>query len=174
VIRSKPEAVSWSDDPAHPDPASYQAERRALQLAYRDKRRNEQRRPELKIERLRDELALRAWNGLKPRAKKSAASFKEYWARAALACLPCFLRRGKSAQIDRLEAYPTLAIPLGGTPSRSSCAPHRGLERYAGLRLFATLVPQPVLAGRLANGSAPRRSRVAQASGRRRCRRRAG
>jgi hypothetical protein len=29
------------NDPAHPDPASYQAERRALQLNYRDKRRND-------------------------------------------------------------------------------------------------------------------------------------
>ena len=54
------------NDPAHPDPASYQAERRALQLNYRDKRRNDghlyydatgDTDPELKVERLRDELA---------------------------------------------------------------------------------------------------------------------
>jgi tetratricopeptide (TPR) repeat protein len=51
---------------AHPDPASYQAERRALQLTYRDKRRNDghlyydatgDTDLELKVERLRDELA---------------------------------------------------------------------------------------------------------------------
>ena len=54
------------NDPAHPDPASYQAERRALQLAYSDKRRNDghlyhdvtsDADLELKVERLRDELA---------------------------------------------------------------------------------------------------------------------
>jgi tetratricopeptide (TPR) repeat protein len=54
------------NDPAHPDPASYQAERRALQLNYRDKRRNDghlyydatgDTDLELKVERLRDELA---------------------------------------------------------------------------------------------------------------------
>ena len=54
------------NDPAHPDPASYQAERRALQLAYRDKRRNDghlyydatgDTDLDLKVERLRDELA---------------------------------------------------------------------------------------------------------------------
>jgi tetratricopeptide (TPR) repeat protein len=54
------------NDPAHPDPASYQAERRALQLTYRDKRRNDghlyydatsDAELELKVERLRDELA---------------------------------------------------------------------------------------------------------------------
>jgi NADH:ubiquinone oxidoreductase subunit E len=54
------------NDPAHPDPASYQAERRALQLTYRDKRRNDghlyydatsDADLELKVERLRDELA---------------------------------------------------------------------------------------------------------------------
>src|SRR6266481_7183700 len=53
------------NDPAHPDPA-YQAERRALQLTYRDKRRNDgplyfdatgDAELELKVERLRDELA---------------------------------------------------------------------------------------------------------------------
>ena len=54
------------NDPAHPDPASYQAERRALQLTYRDKRRNDghlyydatsDADLELKVERLHDELA---------------------------------------------------------------------------------------------------------------------
>jgi hypothetical protein len=54
------------NDPAHPDPAAYQAERRALQLAYRDQRRNDghlyydltsDADLELKVERLRDELA---------------------------------------------------------------------------------------------------------------------
>jgi tetratricopeptide (TPR) repeat protein len=54
------------NDPAHPDPASYQVERRALQLNYRDKRRNDghlyydatgDTDLELKVERLRDELA---------------------------------------------------------------------------------------------------------------------
>src|SRR5580700_5763174 len=54
------------NDPAHPIPASYQAERRALQLNYRDKRRNDghlyydatgDTDLELKVERLRDELA---------------------------------------------------------------------------------------------------------------------
>ena len=54
------------NDPAHPDPASYQAERRVLQLNYRDKRRNDghlyydatgDTDLELKVERLRDELA---------------------------------------------------------------------------------------------------------------------
>ena len=58
--------LPFPDDPAHPDPASYQAERRALQLAYRDKRRNDghlyydatsDADLELKVERLRDELA---------------------------------------------------------------------------------------------------------------------
>jgi hypothetical protein len=53
-------------DPAHPDPASYKAERHALQLAYRDKRRNDghlyydatgDTDLDLKVERLRDELA---------------------------------------------------------------------------------------------------------------------
>jgi tetratricopeptide (TPR) repeat protein len=54
------------NDPAHPDPASYQAERRDLQLAYSDKRRNDghlyydatgDTDLDLKVERLRDELA---------------------------------------------------------------------------------------------------------------------
>src|SRR4029077_6939056 len=54
------------NDPAHPDPAGYQAERRALQLIYRDKRRNDghlyydatsDADLELKVERRRDELA---------------------------------------------------------------------------------------------------------------------
>src|SRR5271165_4837434 len=54
------------NDPARPDPVSYQAERRALQLAYRDKRRNDghlyydvtgDTDLDLKVERLRDELA---------------------------------------------------------------------------------------------------------------------
>src|SRR5271165_1330606 len=54
------------NDPAHPDPASYRAERRALQLAYSDKRRNDghlyydatsDTDLDLKVERLRDELA---------------------------------------------------------------------------------------------------------------------
>src|SRR4029077_14051513 len=54
------------NDPAQPDPASYQAERRALQLNYRDKRRTDghlyydatgDTDLELRVERLRDELA---------------------------------------------------------------------------------------------------------------------
>jgi Domain of unknown function (DUF4062) len=54
------------NDPAHPDPVCYQAERRALQLNYRDKQRNDghlyydttgDTDLELKVERLRDELA---------------------------------------------------------------------------------------------------------------------
>ena len=58
--------IPFSNDPAHPDPASYQAERRALQLTYRDKRRNDghvyydaisDADLELKVERLHDELA---------------------------------------------------------------------------------------------------------------------
>ena len=61
-----PERLDLPNDPAHSDPAGYQAERRALQLAYRDKRRNDghlyydaknDTDLELKIERLRDELA---------------------------------------------------------------------------------------------------------------------
>jgi tetratricopeptide (TPR) repeat protein len=53
-------------DPAHPDPAGYQAERRALQVAYRDKLRNgehvryepsDDAKLELTIERLHDEFA---------------------------------------------------------------------------------------------------------------------
>jgi hypothetical protein len=54
------------NDPAHPDPASYQAERRALQFTYRHERRNDghvyydaisDADLELKVERLRDEFA---------------------------------------------------------------------------------------------------------------------
>src|SRR4029077_3959500 len=54
------------NDPAHPDPAGYQAQRRAMQLTYGDKRRNDghlyydatsDADLELKVERLRDELA---------------------------------------------------------------------------------------------------------------------
>lgn len=53
-------------DPAHPDPADYQAERRALQLAYREARKKDghlyhtvgsDTDLELKVERLRNELA---------------------------------------------------------------------------------------------------------------------
>src|SRR5580692_7029733 len=60
------ERLDLPNDPAHPDPASYQAERRALQLTYRDKRRNDghlyydatsDAELELRVERLRDELA---------------------------------------------------------------------------------------------------------------------
>ena len=60
------ERLDLPKDPAHPDPAAYQAERRALQLTYRDKRRNDghlyydatsDAELELKVERLRDELA---------------------------------------------------------------------------------------------------------------------
>jgi len=60
------ERLDLPKDPAHPDPGGYQAERRALQLTYRDKRRNDghlyfdvtsDAELELKVERLRDELA---------------------------------------------------------------------------------------------------------------------
>jgi NADH:ubiquinone oxidoreductase subunit E len=60
------ERLDLSNDSTHPDPAGYQAERRALQLTYRDKRRNDghlyydatgDADLELKVERLRDELA---------------------------------------------------------------------------------------------------------------------
>jgi hypothetical protein len=60
------ERLDLPHDPTHPDPASYQAERRVLQLTYRDKRRNDghfyydatsDTELELKVERLRDELA---------------------------------------------------------------------------------------------------------------------
>jgi hypothetical protein len=53
-------------DPAHPDPAGYQTERRALQLTYRDERQknghlyhvaSSDTDLDLKVERLRDELA---------------------------------------------------------------------------------------------------------------------
>jgi hypothetical protein len=64
------ERLDLPNDPAHPDPAGYQAERRALQLTYRDKRRNDghlyydatsDADLELKVERLRDELAELRW-----------------------------------------------------------------------------------------------------------------
>ena len=60
------ERLDLPNDPTHPDPAGYQAERRALQLTYRDKRRKDghlyydatsDTDLELKVERLRDELA---------------------------------------------------------------------------------------------------------------------
>jgi hypothetical protein len=60
------ERLDLPNDPAHPDHAGYQAERRALQLTYRDKRRNDghlyydatsDAELKLKVERLRDELA---------------------------------------------------------------------------------------------------------------------
>ena len=60
------EGLDLTSDPAHPDPAAYQAERRALQLTYRDKRRNDghvyydptnDAELQLKVALLRDELA---------------------------------------------------------------------------------------------------------------------
>src|SRR5262249_7313182 len=60
------ERLDLPSDPAHPDPAGYQAERRALQLAYCDKRKKDghlyyvatsDADLDLKVERLRDELA---------------------------------------------------------------------------------------------------------------------
>src|SRR5271165_7627357 len=80
------------NDPAHPDPASYRAERRALQLAYSDKRRNDghlyydatsDTDLDLKVERLRDDLAeLRraseAWQ------KKLLAGQEELLSRSAI------------------------------------------------------------------------------------------
>jgi Domain of unknown function (DUF4062) len=60
------ERLDLPNDPTHPDPVGYQAERRALQLSYNDKRRNDghlyyeatgDTDLELKVERLRDELA---------------------------------------------------------------------------------------------------------------------
>jgi tetratricopeptide (TPR) repeat protein len=60
------ERLDLPNGPAHPDPAGYQAERRALQLAYREKRREDghiyydtigDTDLDLKVERLRDELA---------------------------------------------------------------------------------------------------------------------
>jgi hypothetical protein len=60
------ERLDLPNDPADPEPAAYQAERRALQQAYRDKRRNDghlyydaisDTDLDLKVERLRDELA---------------------------------------------------------------------------------------------------------------------
>jgi len=59
------ERLDLPNDPAHPDPAGYQAERRALQLAYCDQRKKDGHLYydatsdpdlELKVERLRDEL----------------------------------------------------------------------------------------------------------------------
>ena len=60
------ERLDLPNDPAHPDPPGCQAERHALQLAYCDKRRNDghiyydvtsDADLDLKVERLRDELA---------------------------------------------------------------------------------------------------------------------
>src|SRR5215469_2494739 len=60
------EGLDLPSDPAHPDPAGYQAERRSLQLAYRAQRQKDGHlyyEPtsdtdlELKVERLRNELA---------------------------------------------------------------------------------------------------------------------
>ena len=60
------ERLDLPNDPTHPDPSGYQAERRALQLVYRDKRRNDGHLYydaisdvdlDLHVERLRDELA---------------------------------------------------------------------------------------------------------------------
>jgi len=60
------ERLDLPSDPAHPDPACYQAERRALQLAYCDERKKDghlyhiatsDADLDLKVERLRDELA---------------------------------------------------------------------------------------------------------------------
>ena len=65
--RSKPlEQFDLPHDPAHPDPAGYQAERRALQEAWRERLKNDAHlfhaagsdaELELKVERLRDEFA---------------------------------------------------------------------------------------------------------------------
>jgi tetratricopeptide (TPR) repeat protein len=60
------ERLDLPNDPAHPDPTGYQADRRALQLAYCDERKKDghlyhtatsDTDLELKVERLRDELA---------------------------------------------------------------------------------------------------------------------
>src|SRR6516225_1278546 len=60
------ERLDLPSDSAHPDPASYQAERRSLQLAYCDERKKDghlyydatsDTELELKVERLRDQLA---------------------------------------------------------------------------------------------------------------------
>ena len=60
------ERLDLPHDPSHPDPAGYQAERRALQLAYSDQRQKDghlyhtatsDTDLDLKVERLRDELA---------------------------------------------------------------------------------------------------------------------
>src|SRR6201982_3502104 len=60
------ESLDLPNDLTHPNPAAYQTERRTLQLTYRDKRRNDghlyydatsDTDLDLKVERLRDELA---------------------------------------------------------------------------------------------------------------------
>jgi Domain of unknown function (DUF4062) len=60
------ERLDLPNDPTHPDPVGYQAERRALQLSYHDKRQSDghvyyeaisDTDLELKVERLHDELA---------------------------------------------------------------------------------------------------------------------
>jgi uncharacterized protein DUF4062 len=86
------ERLDLPNDPVHPDPTGYQAEHRALQLIYRDKRRNDghlyydavsDADLELKVERLRDELAelrraFEAWQ------KEVLAGQKELLARSAI------------------------------------------------------------------------------------------
>jgi hypothetical protein len=80
------------NDPTHPNPGGYQAERCALQLTYRDKRRNDghlyydvisDTDLELKVERLRDELAelRRAFEAFQ---KELLAGQKELLARSAI------------------------------------------------------------------------------------------
>ena len=86
------ERLDLPNDPADPDPASYQAERRALQLAYREKRQKDGHLHheakndtdlELKVERLRDELAelRRADEAFR---KELLAGQKELLARSAI------------------------------------------------------------------------------------------
>src|SRR5271166_1436183 len=86
------ERLDLPNDLAHPDPVDYQAERRTLQLTYRNKRRNDghlyydatsDTDLELKVERLRDDLAeLRraseAWQ------KKLLAGQEELLSRSAI------------------------------------------------------------------------------------------
>jgi hypothetical protein len=70
-IRDTPlDRLDLPNDPAHPDPASYQIERRALQLTYRDQRRNDghvyydatsDSDLELNVERFSDELPKPGW-----------------------------------------------------------------------------------------------------------------
>jgi hypothetical protein len=91
--RDRPlECLDLPNDPAHPDPDGYQAERCALQLTYRDERRNDghvyydvinDADLELKVERLRDELAelRRADEAFK---KELLAGQKELLARSAI------------------------------------------------------------------------------------------